>query len=50
MIFCDKETGKSRGSGKVQFVSAELAEQATSELNGRQLMGREVTVRLMEQR
>jgi len=49
-VFFDKDTGKSKGSGKVQFASPELAEQAVLELSGRQLMGREVAVRLMDER
>lgn len=46
-IFIDKETGKSKGAGKVQFATEEIANQAAEELNGLQLLGREVTSRLM---
>jgi len=49
-VFYDKETGKHKGSGKIQFANVELAEAAVEELSGRQLLGREVSVRLMEAR
>eukprot|EP00439_Symbiodinium_sp_Y106_P059566 s514_g8.t1 len=41
-VFTNKETGKSKGSGKVQFATAELASKAVEELAGQDLMGREV--------
>ena len=47
-VFTNRETGKSKGSGKVQFVNSELALKAVEELNGRELLGREVSVRMME--
>lgn len=47
-VFTNKETGKSKGSGKVQFATAELASKAVEELAGQDLMGREVHVRMME--
>ncbi|CAE6917780.1 PABPC1L [Symbiodinium natans] len=47
-VFTNKETGKSKGSGKVQFATAELADKAVEELSGQDLMGREVHVRMME--
>lgn len=40
-VFTNRETGKSRGSGKVQYESQELARKAVEELNGRELLGRE---------
>jgi len=48
IVFIDKESGRSKGSGKVQFASPNLAQKAVQELNGSQLYGREVSVRLME--
>ncbi|CAL1135204.1 unnamed protein product [Cladocopium goreaui] len=47
-VFTNRENGKSKGSGKVQFASSELALRAIDELNGRELLGREVSVRMME--
>merc|ERR1712187_798218 len=34
-VCVDKVTGRSRGFGKVQFASVEMAEQASNDLNGR---------------
>ncbi|CAJ1402678.1 unnamed protein product [Effrenium voratum] len=47
-VFINRETGKSKGSGKVQFASASSAQKAVEELSGRELLGREVSVRMME--
>ncbi|CAE7677585.1 CP31B, partial [Symbiodinium pilosum] len=47
-VFTNKDTGKSKGSGKVQFANTELASKAVEELSGQELMGREVHVRMME--
>ncbi|CAK9021299.1 unnamed protein product [Durusdinium trenchii] len=47
-VFTNRETGKSKGSGKVQFANSELALKAVENLNGRELLGREVSVRMME--
>eukprot|EP00913_Durusdinium_trenchii_P002564 g2373.t1 len=40
-VFTNRETGKSKGSGKVQFANSELALKAVENLNGRELLGRE---------
>lgn len=49
-VFIDNKTGKSKGCGKVQYETPELALQAVEELNGRQLLGRDVSARIMEAR
>lgn len=43
----DKETGQSRGCGKVEFASVELAAEAVRRLNGQALGAQKVTVELM---
>jgi len=47
-VFMDRETGKPKGCGKVQFRSPDDAQRAVAELSGRELDGRELTVRMME--
>lgn len=49
-VFIDNKTGKSKGCGKVQYETKELALQAVEELSGKQLLGREVSARMMEAR
>ena len=41
-VFTNRE-GRSKGSGKVQYESEELALKAVQELNGRELLGREAS-------
>jgi len=47
-VFTDRETGKSKGAGKVQFTTAEIAQQACENFNGTELDGRTLTVKIME--
>lgn len=49
-VFMDRGTGRSRGAGKVQFVTADAFRIAIEELNGSELDGRTITVRVMEER
>eukprot|EP00434_Breviolum_minutum_P040655 symbB.v1.2.036136.t1/scaffold5033.1/size31628/1 len=49
-VFTNRETGKSKGSGKVQFVNSELALKAVEELNGRELLGREAPLERQTER
>merc|ERR1712002_30001 len=44
IIITDRETGKPRGFGFVTFSNSSDAEQAKSEMNGSDLMGRPLTV------
>lgn len=46
----ERETGNSRGFGFVDFDDAEMAQAAIDELNGQQLQGRKILVRVSEQR
>jgi len=43
LIF-DRETGRSRGFGFVKFINADDAQNAMSELNGKEVDGREIRV------
>ena len=49
-IVTDRETGRSRGFGFVRFAGEEDARRAISEMNGRQLKGRELAVKEARQR
>eukprot|EP00434_Breviolum_minutum_P039662 symbB.v1.2.035228.t1/scaffold4696.1/size81176/2 len=46
-IFTDRQTGHSRGCGKVEYASVEQAEEAINKLNGKALGGQAVTVEPM---
>eukprot|EP00927_Polykrikos_kofoidii_P060913 TRINITY_DN55813_c0_g1_i1.p1 TRINITY_DN55813_c0_g1~~TRINITY_DN55813_c0_g1_i1.p1 ORF type:complete len:1121 (-),score=190.69 TRINITY_DN55813_c0_g1_i1:349-3711(-) len=46
-VFRDRETGASRGCGKVRFATVELAERAIRVLSNRQLGGRTLRVELL---
>eukprot|EP00435_Cladocopium_sp_Y103_P068634 s138_g31.t3 len=48
-VFLNRETGESKGTGKVEFQTAELAQKAIQELNGRLLDGHRLSARIMEQ-
>jgi RNA recognition motif-containing protein len=48
-IFTDRETGRSKGAGKVEFHTTDMAQYAVDHLDGQMLDGRPVTVRLMSQ-
>lgn len=43
-VISDKYTGKSKGFGFVEFETAEEAQKATEELNGKELDGRAINV------
>ncbi len=43
-VITDRATGRSRGFGFVEMASASDAERAISELNGREVQGRTITV------
>jgi len=43
-VVTDRETGRSKGFGFVEFASAEEAKKAIEALNGTQLQGRTITV------
>ena len=43
-VITDRDTGRSRGFGFVEMSSASEAQQAISELNGRELQGRPIKV------
>ena len=45
-IIEDRETGRSRGFGFVEMAAAEEAQNAISQLNGRELDGRRITVEI----
>jgi RNA recognition motif-containing protein len=45
-IATDRDTGQSRGFGFVEMAAAEEAQNAISQLNGRELDGRRITVEL----
>lgn len=49
-VFADRETGRSRGAGKVRFATAEAARRAVERLHASELDGRTVTVKIMEER
>jgi RNA recognition motif-containing protein len=44
-VICDREGGRSRGFGFVEFASQEDADRAVSELNGHDLSGRTLQVK-----
>ena len=49
-VMLDRETGRSRGFAFVEMASAELAQKAVSELNGKELQGRSLRVDIAEER
>ncbi len=49
-IITDRETGRSRGFGFITFSDAEAANQAVSEMDGKELDGRTVRVSIAEER
>lgn len=49
-IITDRETGKSRGFGFVGYSTAQEAETAIREMDGREFMGRSVRVSLAQER
>lgn len=49
-VMLDRETGRSRGFAFVEMGSAELAQKAVSELNGKELQGRSLRVDIAEER
>ncbi|HLZ12887.1 MAG TPA: hypothetical protein VKP58_09885 [Candidatus Acidoferrum sp.] len=44
-VICDREGGRSRGFGFVEFGSADDAERAVEELNGMEIQGRKLLVK-----
>ena len=49
-VFTDKETGRPRGAGKVEFLSPAVAHRAIQELHDMELDVRQVQVKFMEAR
>jgi RNA recognition motif-containing protein len=49
-VIKDRETGRSRGFGFVEMGSTDDAQKAISELNGKDLNGRQLTVNLAKPR
>lgn len=47
-IISDRESGRSRGFGFIEFSTDQEAEQAIQELNGLSLMGRSIVVKVAE--
>lgn len=45
-VITDRQTGRSRGFGFVEMATAELAEKAVEEMNGKELSGREIVVNI----
>ena len=49
-VVTDRDTGRSRGFGFVEMATAEEAQRAISELNGKDLDGRKITVNVSNPR
>lgn len=49
-VITDRDTGRSRGFGFVEMGSAEDAEKAIAELNGKSVDGRQLTVNVAKER
>jgi RNA recognition motif-containing protein len=49
-VITDRETGRSRGFGFVEMGSPEAAQKAISELDGKDVGGRQLTVNLAKER
>ena len=49
-VILDRDTGRSRGFGFVEFESPEDGNRAIQELNGREMDGRPITVKVAEKR
>ncbi len=49
-IVTDRETGKSRGFGFIEFVNAEDAAKAKEEMNGKELEWRELKIDFAQER
>lgn len=45
-VITDRQTGRSRGFGFVEMATAELAEKAVEEMNGKELSGRTIVVNI----
>lgn len=49
-VVTDRETGKSKGFGFVEFVNAEDAAKAKEEMSGKELDGRELNIDFAQER
>ena len=47
-VVTDRETGRSRGFGFVEMSTPDLAQKAVTELNGKELEGREIVVNIAQ--
>lgn len=50
IVVSDRQTGRSRGFGFVEFDSEEAAQKAIDEMNGKDLDGREVVVNFAKEK